>query len=67
MDAVLFALGMVLVAFSVREIVCYCRVPRVIAVRDGGEIEFLGERFSLSEIEEVKYYMPQGRHGAMLT
>ena len=67
MDAVLFALGMVLVAFSVREIVCYCRVPRVIAVRDGGEIEFLGERFSLSEIEEVKYHMPQGRHGAMLT
>lgn len=67
LDAVLFALGMVLLVFSVREIVCYCRVPRIIVVRCGSEIEFLGERFSLSEITEVKYHRPQGRHGAMLT
>lgn len=66
-DAVLFAIGIALIVFSVREIVCYCRVPRIIAVRDGGNIEFLGERFSLLDIAEVNYHMPQGRHGAMLT
>ena len=65
--AVLFALGAVLLVISVWEIVRYCRVPRVIAVRDGSEIEFLGERFSLSEIAEVSCRRPQGRHGAMLT
>lgn len=66
-DAVIFALGMILLVFSVREIVRYCRVPRIIAVRRGSEIEFLGEKFSLSEIAEVSCRRPQGRHGAMLT
>ena len=57
-DAVIFALGMILLVFSVREIVRYCRVPRIIAVRRDGEIEFLGEKFSLSEIAEVSCRRP---------
>ncbi len=66
-DAVIFVLGMTLLMVSGREIVRYCRVPRIIAVCRGSEIEFLGEKFSLSEIAEVSGRMPRGRHGAALT
>lgn len=58
--AVLFALGAVLLVISVWEIVRYCRVPRVIAVRDGSEIEFLGERFFSLKLQKSAVADPRG-------
>ena len=59
----LIVLGAVLIAASVVVLVQICRLPEVIAVREGDELVFLGERCRLCEIARVEYRRAHMRYG----
>lgn len=57
------AVAVVAAVFAVRALVRLSRIPKVIAVRDGDTLVFLGERVRLSAIEDVRYRHARGRYG----
>lgn len=62
-DALIFASGIAVGVICVRAIVRLCRLPDVIAERQGDELVFLGQSCKFSEILDVDYRNARGRYG----
>ena len=61
--AIIGVIAVVFAAFSVRTLVQVSRLPKIIAVREGNELVFLGERVGFSAIESVDYHNARSRNG----
>ena len=62
-DALIFSVGIAIGVLCIVMIVRLCRLPDVIAERQGDELVFLGQRCKFSDILDVDYRHARGRYG----
>ncbi len=59
--------AVVIIVFAARAIALIVRTPKVIAVREGSELVFLGRRTPLTAVAEVNYHFARGQYSARQT
>ena len=63
--AVIWVLAVIIAVIAVRTLVRASRLPKIIAVREGNELVFLGERVKFSAVANVDYKNAYGRYGSL--